>query len=351
MKPVLEKPCGIQAGVRTRMPAAAPASAAVAYETGSCGVVSGSTAPKIASGVEAARLQALEPLRIELHARELPDAEQIEKSFGRGLHGRQREREADDGDRRGGGEPPLEVGRRRDARDGVWREGTQRRAQSRCEFRRSACFFRSRKNWSSICRYLYGYQSRRNVCTTRCRDRADVRFAQTRELGDGAVRSLGPVLQRDELLLALRQLLQKRAEAGEIRVPCDFVVRRVLRCHFFRRLERQMRPLRAQMIDRDVARDAEQPRREAREIAPVPCRARTTPSRTCATSDPRRARRCLSGSGRSCRRAGAAPRTPRPSWARRRPRPGKVGSEARLRLPSQQYTGRPAEYHAAGQRQ
>ena len=80
---------------------------------------------------QAARLQTAESFRVERHTRELLDAEEIEKRFGGGLHGRQREREADDGDRRRCGEPSTHAGRRRDARDGVWREGTQRRAQSR----------------------------------------------------------------------------------------------------------------------------------------------------------------------------------------------------------------------------
>ena len=135
MKPVLEYPGGTQAGVRTRMPAAAPASAAVAYETGSCGVVSGSTLPKSASGSKPLDSKLSSRSRVEGHARELLDAEEIEKSLGAGLHGRQRERKADDGDRGGGREPLLEVGRGRDARDGVWGDRTQRRAQSRRELR------------------------------------------------------------------------------------------------------------------------------------------------------------------------------------------------------------------------
>ena len=61
------------------MPAAAPASAAVAYETGCGGVVSGSTAPKIASGLRPLVSKLAEPLRVERHTRELRDAEQIEK--------------------------------------------------------------------------------------------------------------------------------------------------------------------------------------------------------------------------------------------------------------------------------
>src|SRR5262245_22343328 len=128
------------------------------------------------------------------------------------------------------------------------------------------CAFRSRRNWSSIETSLPVAAQRLHHAM---QDRAHIRFAQTRELGDGAVRGLGAVLQRDELLLALRELLEQHAQAGEIRLVRCVVMRRTLRGDLFRRLERQMRPLRAQMIGRYVARDADQPRRETREIAPI----------------------------------------------------------------------------------
>ena len=150
---------------------------------------------------QAARLQRLQSLRVELHARESLNAEEVEKSCGCGLHRWQREREADDGDRRCGGEPPLEVGRRRDAHDGVWREGTQRRAQSRCEFRVRLLFQVAQELvvHISVPRWLPVAAQRLHHAM---QNRSHVRLAQTRELGDGAIRSFGPVLQRDELLLA-----------------------------------------------------------------------------------------------------------------------------------------------------
>ena len=87
-------------------------------------------------------------------------------------------------------------------------------------------------------------------------DRAHVRFAQARELGDGAVRGFGSVLQRDDLLLALRAIVASsapsRARSDSVESSSCGVLRRG---DLFRRLERQMRPLRAPMIGRDVARD------------------------------------------------------------------------------------------------
>ena len=78
---------------------------------------------------------AAEAFHVDLHARELRDAEQIQERLCRGLHRRQRERKTHDGDRCGGREPPAHSGRRRDARDATGRGSAQRRAQSRCEFR------------------------------------------------------------------------------------------------------------------------------------------------------------------------------------------------------------------------
>src|SRR5262245_8787882 len=100
------------------------------------------------------------------------------------------------------------------------------------------CAFRSRKNWSSIAKTSLPVAAQR--LHHAMQNRSHVRFAQTRELGDGAVRGFGSVLQRNDLLLALRQFFEQHAEPGEIRCVRDVVVRRVPRGDLFRRLERQM---------------------------------------------------------------------------------------------------------------
>src|SRR5688572_5164465 len=260
-----EKPCGIQAGVRTRISAAAPASAAVAYDTGSCGVVSGSTLPKIASG-----LMPLEPKACSRSGSNSTPVNCLTRNRSRNASaaactvGNVNAKLTTATDAAAANHlRRLAAGAMRAA---AWGGTARNLARNRAANSGFGSTFRSRRNWSSIETSLPIAAQRLHHAM---QDRAHIRFAQTRELGDGAVRGFGTVLQRDELLLAWRKLLEKLTQAGEIRLVRYVLVRGAFRGDVFRRLQRQMRPLRAQMIRRDVARDADQPRREAREIAPI----------------------------------------------------------------------------------
>src|SRR5881394_3954001 len=100
-------------------------------------------------------------------------------------------------------------------------------------------------------------------------DRADVRLAQARELRDRAIRRSRSVFQRDQLAVALGQPREQRAEPLRVGRARAVFLRRTGRARVLGRLGRRVLAPRAHVIDRNVARDREQPSREAREVVPV----------------------------------------------------------------------------------
>ena len=229
--------------------------------------------------VESARFETCETLRVECHAREVRYAEEIEKRLRARTHCRKREREAHERERRRERRPasePLrnEAPRRRDRAGGVGALELLR------EFADGSCRRPERK--SSLIeppRLPIAAQSLHRAMN----DRAHVRFAQIHDLGDRAVRRAGPVFQREQSRGRARAAARSapRAVRDPKRVACTSSG--VVRAAGISAASSSGRcwPMRAPMVGRDVARDADQPGREARKIASITYRARQAFSNVC----------------------------------------------------------------------